>query len=338
LERRRQLQWNHREILNMTKPKTKLKTTAIARKRISEALLADRLGLNEEWIERWDGRGEIREESLPDRLPDFIRKKYEKDDINDIESEIERLVTAGCRRQAVHFCLAQLGPEAKWFRAGGEREPVFTNEQEDAVRYKEYERRLATREDLEAVANTAKAAWKKIHRYQRELFLVAESSTYSLPVGFECRPKTAIEALDLLRDSLTWAAALADAYTAPFESTLLKSKGLLYLTLYVSMFAESKKLHGSRISSLHRDSSKPSGSVRARRTVLAGDPLTNLAVILTSRDKDRKDEGNEQKKAKDTAWSLSDLHRKLADFKEDHPRLYKRLSDKLKELHDFSVR
>jgi hypothetical protein len=307
----------------MTKPKTKLKTKAIDRKRISEALLADRLGLNEEWIERWEDRGKIREESLPDRLPDFIRKKYKKGDIKDIESEIERLVTAGCRRQAVYFCLAQLGPEAKWFRAGGEREPVFTNEQEDAVMYKDYERELATREDLEAVANTAKAARKKIHRYQRELFLVAESSNYRLPVGFDCRPKTAIEALDLLQDSLAWAAALADAYTAPMETTLLKSKGLLYLTLYVSMFAGGKKLLGSRPSDFHRDSSKPSDSVRARKTYVAGEPLTNLVKVLTGKEKD---------------WSASDLHQKLKGFKEDHPRLYKRLSDKLKELHDFAAR
>ena len=82
----------------MIKPKTTLKTKAIDRKRISEALLADRLGLNEEWIERWDDPGKWREESqVPDRLPDFIRKKYKKGDINYIESEIERLVTAGCR-------------------------------------------------------------------------------------------------------------------------------------------------------------------------------------------------------------------------------------------------
>src|ERR1700674_2796036 len=152
----------------MTKPKTKLKTKAIDRKRIGETLLADRLGLNEEWIEQLEEGGEIREEShMPDRLPDFIREKYKKGDIKYIESEIERLVTAGCRRDVVYFCLAQLSPEATRLRAGGEREPVFTNEQEDAVTYKDYERRLATREDLEAVANTVEAARKKIHHYQR---------------------------------------------------------------------------------------------------------------------------------------------------------------------------
>jgi hypothetical protein len=321
----------------MSKPKTTLKTKAIDRKRISEALLADRLGLNEEWIERWEEGGKWREElQVPDGLPDFIRKKYKKGEIEDIGKEVERLVAAGCRRRVVYFCLAQLSPEATRLREGVEKEPVFTNEQEDAVMDTEEKRGLAIREDLEAVANTAKAFRNKIHRYQRELFLIAESSNYRLPVGFECRPKTAIEALDLLQDSLTWVEALADAYTAPMETTLLKSKGLLYLTLYVSMFADTKKLLGSRPSDFTRDSSKPSETVVARRTLLAGDPLTNLAVILTSRHTDGKDEGNEQKKPKHTEWSASDLHRKLADFKEDHPRLYKRLAEKLKELHDFA--
>jgi hypothetical protein len=305
----------------MTKPKTK----AIDRKRISEALLADRLGLNEEWIERWEERGKIREEShMPGRLPTFIYTKLKKYEIEDIGSEVDRLVSAGCRRQVVYFCLAQLSPEATRLRAG------FRNEKEDAVSDTDGERGLATREDLETIANTAKAVRKKIHRYQRELFLVAESSNYTLPVGFECRPKTAIEALDLLQDSLTWVEALAAAYTTPMETTLLKSKGLLYLTLYVSMFADSKKLHGSRISNVHRDNSKPSETGRARDVeYVAGDPLTNLATVLVGQDRKR---GEDYVKT----WSVSDLHRKLADFKEEHPHLYKRLAAKLKELHNFA--
>jgi hypothetical protein len=189
---------------NMTKLKTAPKTKAIDRKRISEALLAERLGLSEEWIERWEESGKIREEfHMPDRLPAFIYKNYKKAEIEEIGREVERLVTAGCRRLVVYFCLAQLGPEARWFRAGGERTPVFRSGQKDAAVDADYfvedERRLATREDLEAVANAAKAARKRIHLYQRELFLVAESSNYPLPVGFVCRPKTAIEALDLLK-------------------------------------------------------------------------------------------------------------------------------------------
>lgn len=308
----------------MTTPKTK----PIDRKRISETLLADRLGLNEPWIERWEEGGKWREDSyMPDRLPAFIRKNHEKGQIEDIEGEIERLATAGCRRQVVYFCLAQLSPEAAWLRGGGEREPVFKSGRVAAVVDADYwvqrEQRLATRQDLEAVANTAKAARKQIHRYQRELALIAESTDCPLPSGFMCQPESAVDTLALLRDSLTWAATLADAYTAPFESTLLKSKGLLYLTLYVSMFAHRKKLRGSRLNSLHRDSSMPSGTLRSRGTFLAESPFTSLANVFTDKDKD---------------WSASDLQRKLNGFREDHPRLYKRLAEKLKELHDFASR
>jgi hypothetical protein len=318
---------------NMTKPKIQ----PINRKKISEALLADRLGLNEPWIERWEERGKWREESrAPDRLPDFIRKNYKKREIEGIESEIERLVAAGCQRRVVYFCLAQLSPEAAWLRAGGEKEPVFGSGRVagvDADYFVNRDRKLATREDLESVANTAGAARKQIHRYQRELMLVAESAGYPLPVGLTCRPELPVDALTLLQNSLTWTETLAAAYTAPFESTLLKSKGVLCLTLYVSMFADSEKLRGSKLSGLHRDSSKSSGMTVARRTFVAGDPLTNLAGVLTGKDKEGKNE-----EGKDRDWSVSDLHRKLNGFREDHPRLYKRLAEKLKELHDFASR
>jgi hypothetical protein len=304
---------------------TAQKTKPIDRKRISEALLADRLGLNEFWIERWEHNGKWREESgAPDQLPDFIRKNRKKSEIEDIESEIKRLVTAGCRRQVVYFCLAQLSPEAAWFRAGGEKELVFGSDRipgGDADYFVKRDRKLATREDLEAVSNTANAARKQIHRYQRELVLIAESTDYPLPVGFVSRPESPAEALALLQDSLSWAAKLAVAYAAPFESTLLKSKGLLYLTHYVSMFADRKKLRGSKLSSLLRDSSKPSGMARSGRTYLADNPLTHLVNFLA--DKHR---------------SASELYAKLDSFKEDHPRLYKRLAEKLTELHDFVSR
>ncbi len=311
-------------MVNVATPKIK----PIDRKRISETLLADRLGLNEEWIERWEVGGKWREESsAPDHLPSFILKNYRKGEIEDIKSEIDRLVAAGCRRQVVYFCLTQLSPEAVWLRAGGEREAALKRghvgaDDEDYALQK-VERRIATRENLEAVAKTAKAARRQIHHYQRELLLIAEAARYLLPIGLTSQPQLPVDTLALLQDLLTWAARLADAYTAPFESTLLKSKGLLYLTLYVLMFADSKKVRGSRISRLHRDSSKPSESTRARDAHVAGDPFTNLASILTP-------EGR--------GWSVSDLHKKLSDFKEDHPRLYKRLAEKLKELHDFASR
>jgi hypothetical protein len=298
----------------------------IDRKKVEEALLADRLGLNEPWIERWEENGEWREEShAPDRLTDFILSNRKKREIEDVETDIQRLVAAGCRRQVVYFCLAELSPDATWLRAGGERQPVFTTGRAPAddedYSLRKRERRLATREDLKAVANTAKEARKQIHRYQRELELIADAAGYPLPLGLMCQPKLAVDALALLENSLTWAAKLAAAYTAPFESTLLKSKGLLYLTLYIEMYANPKKLSGSKMSGLLRESAKPSGTRRAKRTFVADNPLTSLANALTVRH-----------------WSPSDLYNKLAGFKADYPRLYKKLAEKLAELHDFASR
>jgi hypothetical protein len=260
----------------------------IDRKRISEALLADRLGLNEPWIERWEKNGEWKEEfCAPDRMPDFIRKNHTKREVEDVARDIERLTAAGCQRQVVYFCLAQLSPDALWLRAGGERRPLLKtgrapSDDEDYL-LQNRERRLATREDLEAVANTAKTARKQIHLYQRELALIAESAGYPLPVGLTCRPELPVDALALLEDSLTWAAKLAAVYTAPFESTLLKSKGLLYLTLYIKMYANPKKLSGSKMSGLLRESAKPSGTRRAKRTLFADNPLTSLATGTNKR-------------------------------------------------------
>ena len=89
---------------------------------------------------------------------------------------------AGCHRRAVYFCLAQLSPEAIWLRAGGERKPVFSKRQKDAVADADYfvddERRLGTREHLEAVANTAKAARKQIHECRESQHLAP--CTYTL--------------------------------------------------------------------------------------------------------------------------------------------------------------
>jgi hypothetical protein len=298
----------------------------IERKKIEEALLADRLGLNEPWIERREENGHWKEESCaPDRLPDFIRSNRSKREIEDVETDIRRLVAAGCRAQVVYFCLAQLSPDAMWLRAGGEMQPVFKTgrpptSDEDYSQGKR-DRRLATREDLAAVANKAKAARQQIHRYQRELELVADAAGEPLPVGLMSRPMLASDTLVLLQDSLTWVSNLAAAYTAPFESTLLKSKGLLYLTLYVKMHTDARKLSGSSRSGLFRGVAKSSGTRRAKRTFIADNPLTGLANAITGRQ-----------------WSPSDLYDKLAGFKADYPKLYRKLAAKLSELHDSASR
>ena len=98
---------------------------------------------------------------------------------------------------------------------------------------------------------------------------------------------------------MTWVYSLAGAYTAPFEKTLLKSKGVLYLTAYVLAHADAREIRGRRGDGVD--------------TALAG-----LASMVSGR-----------------TWSPSDLREKLRTFEKDHKRLYKLLVCKLDELHSF---
>jgi hypothetical protein len=80
-------------------PTKKPNRIPIDRKKISEALLADRLGLNNEWIESAEQIGEVfYEYYAPTELPRFIRSKLTLAEIDVVEADIERLVSAGCRR------------------------------------------------------------------------------------------------------------------------------------------------------------------------------------------------------------------------------------------------
>ena len=74
---------------------------------------ADRLGLHDEWVERWEQGGQCLEESLaPAALPRFIRDTLGKYKVYDVEGHIKRLVEAGCRPEVLYFCLEELSPEA----------------------------------------------------------------------------------------------------------------------------------------------------------------------------------------------------------------------------------
>jgi hypothetical protein len=161
-------------------------------------------------------------------------------------------------------------------------------------------RPLATREDMESVTNTADAALCQIHGHQRELLLIADTKAVPLPTGMPTVPEDADDALWLLKESLTWVSRLAEVYTKPFERTLLKSKGLLYLTAYVLGYADARKVQGRRWKGVD--------------TALAD----RLASLVTKR-----------------ARSPSDLREKLRKFGKDHEGLYKLLVCKLDELHRF---
>ena len=273
----------------------------VPRRMVEEALLEDRLGLNDEWVERWEEGGKCVEESLaPAGLPPFIQTTLSRPKVYRVEDYLNRLVAAGCRRPVLNFCLEQLSPEAVAAREGKRWRSIRREDGEvDLLPARDEGRPLATREDMEAVRNNVKAVRRVIHRYQRELLLVADTNEFRLPTGMEAVPKDADDAFWLLNESLSWVSSLAEAYTAPFEKTLLKSKGLLYLTAYVLA---------------HVDASK----IRGRRGDGVGDALAGLASVVSGR-----------------TWSPSDLRDKLRKFEKDHERLYKLLVSKLGELHRF---
>lgn len=297
-------------------------TPRIDRKAISEKLLAERLGLNDPWIDRWEQNGVWHEESCaPNHLPSFIRRQREKDEVRVVEDLIDRLVAAGCQRPVVYFCLTQLSPASEWLRTGGRYRGVQAKDDEYTAQQKEI-KKLATREDMASVTSSAKEARKQIHKYKYELSLVAEASRGFLPLGISTYAEDPEDALLLLEGTLTWVARLANAYVAPMATTLLKSKGLLYLTTYVSKYAGQSKLRSPQVHASLGDSRKASESVRARGSVpVSGNVLSNLINQVTGKD-----------------WSPSELKDKLKSFRDGHPRLYKLLRQKLTELHNFADR
>jgi hypothetical protein len=110
------------------------------RKKIAERLLRMRLGLDEDWLTPDDED----KAHLPAALPRFITHECSEREIEELETDLDRLAAAGCRRGVLIFCLRQLSPGAKEIQAG--REWVSKDEPEmPAKRFRE----LATKEDLD---------------------------------------------------------------------------------------------------------------------------------------------------------------------------------------------
>jgi hypothetical protein len=158
------------------------------RRRMTETLLEERLGLNHDWVERWEGGdGKWREESLaPSELPKFIEARIEqtskkgrtaKTVQNKLEVEraveketkhvniaIDQIVAGGGCRPVVYYCLQELSPEAEEYRSKGEfmgatkkmssKLAVATNPSDDELDIPAVMVRspLGTREDLKKVA------------------------------------------------------------------------------------------------------------------------------------------------------------------------------------------
>jgi hypothetical protein len=291
----------------------------LQRKAITERLLRVRLGLDQDWLIR-DDHGKA---YLPTHLPHFITHDHTKKEVEELETTLERLVAAGCRRGVLMFCLQQLSPGAKEVLAGRDWKFAAGKDGSDDVEEKRF-RALGTREDLEAVSNTAKKLTKLISDYRRELLMAAEAGLAFEPprmVLSEFGVHDQGEWLSLLQKLMAWTRGLADSYAAPYENLLMQSKELLYLTLYMSMYASIERLKGSqRRAESQRPATRRMKERRARRYVHPDHALAYVATLCTGRH-----------------WAPSDLFANLKTFRTDYPALYREMTKKMEALHNSST-
>jgi hypothetical protein len=283
------------------------------RKRMDEVLLRNALGLDDDWLNR-DEDGVAH---LPTRLPSFIRQGHSERDVGQVEAAVNRLVSAGCRRQALYFCLQELSPAAERSRRGQEWAFLKDKQNTDPEELRIKPLKLASKEDVKVVANHAKRALRVIREYRRELLLAHEATKSRLPRGLIVAAPDAGEAISLLLASLAWVRELANSYVAPFETTLLKSKGLFCLTLYVSMYADAARLKSAQ---QRAESERPGVHLRkqrhTKRDALPEHALANIASVCTGHHR-----------------APSDLNAKLKRFEKDYPALHKTMKTKMAALH-----
>jgi hypothetical protein len=288
-------------------------STKVARKRISEQLLIERLLLDEEWLDPDNVHVQF-----PTCLPKRILKGKKPLEIREIEKELDQLVEHGCHRGVLYWCLARLGPREDWLRLGGKEVPPFEESGETAPRRVSY--KLATREDMATLANQAKATAGLIHRFRKELLLSAEAlgNDCPLPEGLmtdgPCDP---LDAHFLLKSSLIWVQQLAACWATPQETTLVKSKGILYLLAYAAMFPAA----GTR-DPKNGDAPKKADEARSRSQVLqrrTAESIAQIAHLHSGMD-----------------LPPADLITKLRRFEGDHPDLYARLLGLLKHLDEVA--
>lgn len=274
-------------------------SSRISRKKVHESELEARLGLDVPWVDVVEKRGKWIDESVaPTDLPESIRAMFDAGEIKEVESCLDSLAALGCQRPVLYFCLEELSDDAGAFREGRKRVSVADEDGEYETLDKWDEGHpYGSRKELEHLIANADLTKHLVHRYRSELLLAAQTGEHR-PPGGETELDD-VEALSQLEKNLGWVSRLAQEYTPPFLDKILKSKGYLFLTAYVTRYANTKKDPGQRMPA--RDKTLES---------LMG-------------------------KFNDTGQKASDLREKLRKFERDYPRLYKLLIKDLDNLHRF---
>jgi hypothetical protein len=283
-----------------------------ARRRITESLLIERLGLNGEWADP-----DNLPKSLPTELTGSIAEQLSRSDRMEIERELDRLVEIGCCRGVLYFCLLQMGVEQDQLRAGSEwKTPTEDEPQFPPIRL--HRDMAAQKDDMDPLANQVKATAKAITTWRRELLLSADAlgTECDLPHGFlDDGPPNAVEALATLQSSLLWVRRLAEFWEAPYEAAAVKTKGILFLLAYVAIFG-------------HRPPKQ------SRQRPQADCQVERLPAKLTKREA-----GVLSRLANLYCQEVVEPHvlsDRLVTFRADYPRLFMSLTSLLACLHSLA--
>jgi hypothetical protein len=272
------------------------------------------MGLDEEWLDP-DTTVE-----LPMELPEFEGQMLTPVDREDLEKYLDRLEEGGCNRGVLYWCLRRLG------ETEGKAHPVdgvggaAKMESGAKLRKRIALPKLATREDMAEVVSKVKAVKSAIWKFRDELLLASDAlkGECPLPGGMLTEEAVdAVEALTHLNDSLRWVRDLADYWHTPSQTTLMKSKGVLYLLEYlleyVSMTTRDMPGTEHRIPQDKRAPEKGVDSQRLKRknaTTIAG--LIGIYCEMEI--------------------EPPDLSAKLEGFHREHPELSAKLVDLLRHM------
>jgi hypothetical protein len=265
------------------------------RQRIATALVYERLGLDGDW------RDPDFEIILPTTLPANKVPKLSSLDVREVENGLSRLVAMGCHERALYWCVAQLGNDAEDARQG-KRLIIKLHEDENKSQAVTVNPAMATQQDMKGLMNKARAASKTIRKYRNELLLIADvcKDSIDLPGGLEL-PE---ESIVILLQSLSWVQKLAAAWESPNATALMKSKGLLFLLVYVWACTAGEPAGGDQ------KRRHASGKRTARRR-LPNNVAQELAEIVHV--------------YQGVNFTAGDLNDKLQDFANDEPIVFNAL-------------
>jgi hypothetical protein len=280
-----------------------------SRKKIAEQLLIERLGLEQDWLDPDDVR-----KDFPTRLPKSPPNKLTPADVRDLEKRLDQLVAHGCHRGVLYLCLRELEPRTQWLRKGGKEIPPLEDDPKGVARQAP-PRKLPTREDMATFARQVKATRRSFDLCEPGLLYSAEDrNDIPLPHGtFTSGPSDPIDLGYQFRASLKYYGQLADGWATPYETTLMKSKEILHLLVYVSMCANDSVISVGRTKDA--TTAKVPGRYSETLTRTDAEAIANIAYLYCRMD-----------------FLPRELVAKLKAFKSNHPDLYARMTSKLTQL------